>query len=201
VLFVSLCESSVRNIRQAERLQVMPLALPHLGGARVRLVVVAAQVQQAVDDVQRQLDLDACPRSRAAAWATSAPMTSSPASFLRWARSGGSSHVRRLVVIQVALVERVDRRVIDERQADLGVRRALALQHRRATSRIRLRSISTRSCGLAMAIFPTAYSAAPSGPHRRLMTLQHPRRALLIEGDAGREHRRRIPSTSRARAA
>src|SRR6516165_535595 len=48
----------VRDVGQAELAQVMALAGAHGGGAGLVVVVIAAQVQQAVDDVQGQLRLD-----------------------------------------------------------------------------------------------------------------------------------------------
>src|SRR5437870_10019454 len=97
----------------------MSFAFPHRGGSVACMIVVVAQVQQAVDNVQRQLRVDimtARLRLAFGDFGTNDQFSSQAASVALAERE--AQYVGRLVVLQVALVELMDRGIIDKGQTD-----------------------------------------------------------------------------------
>ena len=117
----------------------------------MRLVVVAAQVQEAVDDVEGQFSLNivaAFLRLGLRHLGADDQLAGQPVRAGLAERE--AQHVGRLVVIEVALVEPVDRGIVDEGEADLGVVDAFTLRARPGPSPASAAVHLDDSCGLAI---------------------------------------------------
>ena len=88
----------------------MPLLLAHFLCADVGLVVVAAEVQETVDDVERQLCLNVVAANRGLGlrnFGADDQFTGEP--FGLGFAEGKTQNVRRFIVLQIALVQLLNR--------------------------------------------------------------------------------------------
>ena len=136
------------------------IALGVVGGQ----VVVAAEMKQTVDHVERQLGPGVGPDLAApCAAAISAETTSSPARIgVAGLGEREADHVGRPVVAEVAAVDRVDRRVVDQRDRDRRPRDALA-RAGRARTRPASAAGSTAQVALGVADLDVDRRPAASG--------------------------------------
>src|SRR2546427_12981818 len=108
----------------------MSFALAHGAGAGFRLVVITAEVQKAVDGVKRQLCLNLMSTNGCLHLGDLGPddqFTREP----RGARFAEreTEHIGRFIVLEIALVQLMNRRGIDEGNAYLALVDAFALKN------------------------------------------------------------------------
>src|SRR5712692_2199502 len=119
-----------RNVRQAEKAKVAALALVHLKRGGRRMVVVTAQMQEAVDDIQGQLGVNVVAAVIGFGLGHLSPNDKLPGqSPGPWITQGKTQDVGRLIVTEITLVELMDRGIVNEGKADLRVGNALFAQH------------------------------------------------------------------------
>lgn len=108
----------------------MSFARPHLAHVVGGVVVEAAQVEQTVDDVERQFRLDVVLSLGRLPLGDLQAENEFPFEFFR---SGATvwkcQDVGRFIVIEIALVEPMNRRVVNKSEADLVIRDTFAIEH------------------------------------------------------------------------
>src|SRR5258708_5049849 len=109
----------------------MPLTFAHFLGIGFFVVIVAAEVKEAVDYVERQFGLNIVAQSDWLGWGKFNADDQLPREFLRSrVAERKTQNVRRFIVIEIALVEPVNGGIVYERQADFVVVLFLALEDR-----------------------------------------------------------------------
>ena len=104
-----------------------------------RVVVVAHQVQRAVNHVQQQLVVGGPAELAAASWRAVSADDHLALEPVAVALQHEAEHVGRIVVGQILAIERVNRRIVDDRDAQLG-RRSTRASRTIASAAVRSRA-------------------------------------------------------------
>src|SRR5262249_33929192 len=109
----------------------MAFALAHALRVRRGLIVIAAKMKHAVDDVKSQLGLDVMAAAFRFDLCLFHPDHKLAAQrFGAWIAQRKTQDIGGLIVIQIALIELLDCRIIDEGEADLSFGKAFFSQNR-----------------------------------------------------------------------